>query len=69
MKRMSKGKIIAGWLIERPTIGTNYLYQATSKARPGECKRFPNMGQAERWALAHDVQREDFALAMQETAR
>lgn len=65
-KRTTNGKLIAGWQIERPTIGTGYMYQVTSKARPGVCKRFANMGQAERWALAHDVGAEDMALAKTE---
>ena len=64
MARVSKGgKLVAGWLIERPTIGTNYMYQATSAVRPGECHRFPNMERAERWAIAHDVQAADLAAA------
>jgi len=68
MTRRRRAKLVAGWLISPPTIGTNYLYEVTSKARPGFSKRFNNEGQAERWALANDVQREDFALAMTETA-
>ncbi|OPZ74455.1 MAG: hypothetical protein BWY79_02107 [Actinobacteria bacterium ADurb.Bin444] len=56
-----KGKASYGWTILYPTIGTNYMYQATSKVRPGIQMRFNHLSEAEQWCARHDVLAEDMA--------
>ena len=63
-RRISKAILRCGWLIEWPTVGTNYRYRVTSKVPPDTVKLFDHLGEAERWCERHDVLDADFALAM-----
>jgi len=65
MGRMIKGKLIAGWTIAYPTIGTNGRFKATSAVRPGAVKFFKNLSDACRWCEVHDVELEDMTRAEQ----
>ena len=63
---MVKGRLIAGWSVRYPCIGTNYQYEATSSVRPEARMRFAHLGDAQRWCEKNDVSREAMALALKE---
>jgi len=59
MSRIIKGKLVAGWNVAYPTIGTQGQFKATSLVRPDVVRLFSRLRDAERWCVKNDVGLED----------
>lgn len=59
MSRIITGKLVCGWRIDYPCIGTNFKYRVTSPDRPGVVVDFNHLSHAERWAMEHEIKWKD----------
>ena len=59
MNRIIRGKLVAGWNIAYPTIGTQGRFKATSAVRPDMARLFARLRDAEKWCVKNGMGLED----------